>query len=154
MQRFRDECGGGDSSRLERSLARPKRPRDSTELEDDAPTYVDERSQNVVSKETYEAMISKNEVEDSRLAHPSGCAEEEESAQTAAFNETTLGSMTPKEPTANIGRSTRKRLVKVVGDPGDLAQASDETHRAYSPESLRRTKKSKKSKKIKLSFDE
>lgn len=116
---------------------------------------MDEDSQNVVSKETYEAMISKNELEDPEQAHPSGRAEEEEEvARTAAFNEPTTGSMTLKEPTANLGRSTKKRLVKVIGDDGEFAQASDEAHTGYSPDNVRRTQKSKKSKKIKLSFDD
>lgn len=157
MQRLRSECGAGDSNRPERPLARPKRRRVSNELDDDAPTYVDEDSQNVVSKETYEAMISKNELEDPEQAHPSGRAEEEEEevARTAAFSEPTTGSMTLKEPAANIGRSTKKRLVKVIGDDGDFAQASDETRSGYnSPDNFRRTQKSKKSKKIKLSFDD
>ena len=151
MRRLRSEYGGGDSGGRERPLARPRKPKDPNDLDDDAPTYVDEHSQDVVSKEAYEAMTSKDEPAASKQTDSPDCAEMGGDMQKVTSSERTAEKPTPKEATASIGKSKRKRLAKVVGNDSEIVQTSKKQEIEESPE---RSKRVKKGKKIKLSFDE
>ena len=151
MQRLRSEYGGGDSGRHERPVARARKPKDPKDLDDDAPTYVDEQSQDVVSKEAYEAMISKDKPAASNQTDTPDRAEMGDDTHKGTTRKRTAEKSIPTEATASIGKSRRKRLAKVVGDDSETIQKGNQEDREESPE---RSKRVKKSKKIKLSFDE
>ena len=151
MRRLRSEYGSGDSGRHERPLARPRKPKDSKDLDDDGPTYVDEHSQDVVSKEAYEAMISKDEPAAPNQTDSLDRAETGDNVQKVTSSEGVGEKPFPKEATASIGKSKRKRLARVVGDDREVTQTSEKQDIKEKPE---RSERVKQSKKIKLSFDE
>ncbi|KAL8793959.1 MAG: hypothetical protein Q9195_003472 [Heterodermia aff. obscurata] len=121
------------------------------DVDDEAPTYVDEQSQDVVSKEAYEAMISRDKPAASNQTDSPGSAEMGDDTQKVTSSERTAEKAIPKEATASIGKSRKKRLAKVVGDGSEIVQTGDKHDVEASPE---RAKRVKKSKRIKLSFDE
>lgn len=149
LRRLKAEHGGGDSSRHERPLARPRKQMKDGE-EDDEPTYVVEASQDTLSKEEYEALV-KGKVHDKAV-------NEETSSSTPSlaiskFNEKDDAHPSRNEPAkqkvAAIGASNKRRLVKVVGDEDDEAASLVKGE----PARQARTPKAKKGKKVKLSFD-
>ena len=150
LRKLRSEYGGGDSSRHERPLARARKPKDPKDLDDDAPTYINEHSQDVVSKEAYEAMISKDEPAAPNQTESPHRAEIGGDVQKETYSEQSAEKPISKEATASIGNSRRKRLAKVVGDDSDIIQTSNKQDTEEKPE---RSKRVKRSKKIKLSFD-
>ena len=154
MRKLRSEYGGGDSGRHERPLARARKPKDPKDLDDDAPTYVDEHSQDVVSKEAYEEMISKDKPAAPNQTDSPELAEIGDDVQKAASNKRTAEKPMPKEVTASIGKSRRKRLAKAVGNDSEDVQTSSKQDIEERPEAPERSKRVKRSKKIKLSFDE
>ena len=151
MRRLRSEYGGGDSGRHERPLARARKPKDPKDLDDDAPTYVNEHNQDVVSKEAYEAMISNDEPAAPNQMESPHRAEPEDDVQKVTYSEQSAEKPISKEATASIGNSRRKRPAKVVGNDSDIIQTNDKQGIEGRPE---RSKRVNRSKKIKLSFDE
>lgn len=152
LRRLKAEHGGGDSSRHERPLARPRKQMKDGE-EDDEPTYVVEASQDTLSKEEYESLV-KGKVHDKAV-------NEETSSSTPSLAISKLNEKDDAHPPRNepakqkvaaIGASNKRRLFKVVGDEGD---EDDEAASLVQGEPARqaRTPKAKKGKKVKLSFD-
>ncbi|PLB44262.1 hypothetical protein P170DRAFT_467979 [Aspergillus steynii IBT 23096] len=139
---------GDTSGRLQQPISRPRRPKDDTG-DDDAPTYVDEESNEVISKEEYEAMVR------------GGAPKEEESGEKTADRENPSGGdedtqyktekdgPSSKQNLAEIGGQKKRKQAKVIGE--DAPEA--ETEEAQPKEPAPRKSKQKK-KKIKLSFDE
>ena len=159
LRRLRDEYGNENSARHERPLARPKKHRISDGDDDDEPTYVDEISQNVVSKANYDAPMNLKRLE----------KEEERSSSTSPNQRNlqiekhaTIGNddldpeIPPSQLEANIGGNLKKRLPKIVGDDGKSAHGmSNRNPPVVDSGSISKSrKKEKKAKKMKLSFDE
>lgn len=132
-------------------MARPRKTRDPKDLDDDAPVFIDEHSQDVVSKEAYEAMISKPEPGVSERVDPSKQAETKDDVQKGSDNEATSENSNSKKITATIGGSRKRRLAKVVGDDEEATQTPIQQD---ARETSNKPKLATKSKKIKLSFDE
>ena len=145
LRRLRGEFGGGDSSRHERPLARPRKQQKSDSVNDDAPTYVDAENHNVLSKEEYEALISQDDAASKQMA--------ESSLSTADDHDTQKETLKPTstEPAVAIGGSKKKRRAKVLQDDETNAQGFQDDDGTKSAKSI---KPRMKSKKVKLSFDD
>ena len=150
LRRLRNEAGGQDPVRHARQLTRPKKQKHLSDDEDDAPTYVDEASRDVVTKKEFEALINRTEERDPRIKDSSPTLEEEEQQkQVGGLDEPLLEVGSSKEQIASIGAGSKRRFAKVVGDeevkqPEPITEGSKRTNVA----------KIKKDKRIKLSFDE
>lgn len=141
--------GAGDTGRHERPIARPRKPKDPKELEDDGPVYVDEQSQNVVTKEAYEALISKTEPATPDVGESSGLEATEDRAQKGTTDQSSTQNQTPRGTVAVIGGSTKRRLAKVVVDDEEAKDAP-----RFLEGAVTTGKRVKKGKKVKLSFDD
>ncbi|KAJ5946277.1 hypothetical protein N7454_003116 [Penicillium verhagenii] len=136
LQRLRGQYGGDTSGRLERPAARPKKIKDPKDEEDDEPVYVDEESNQVITKEEYKALVEPPK-EDETNTGDSSIAE---------------GDRKPTEPIAKqsnlteVGGQRKRKQAKVVGE--------ENKPESESPTVEKTPKKPKKAKKIKLSFDE
>lgn len=148
LQRLRNQYGD-TSGRLERPIARPRKPKDDTG-DDDEPTYVDEESHDVISKEEYESLVREsNQKED---VHATGNSlTQDESAPKTHTDESTAEKEPPtsKQNLAEIGGQKKRKQAKVVGEDNAPESKEEPTEKATSQKP-----KQKKKKKIKLSFDE
>lgn len=146
LRRLRGEVGGQNSVRHERQFARPTKKMNVYEEDDDAPTYVDEASHEVVPKDEFEALVNRKEEEDTNHAdNDQALPDEEQPKQGNGQNKPP----TSGEQIASVGKSFKSRSAKIVGDE-DVQQLESAT------EGLERTRTAKmtRNKKIKLSFDE
>ena len=150
LQRLRGEYGGEGSGRHERPLARPRKLRDPNDLDDDAPTYVDEQNQDVVSKEAYETLISKGEstVPDSAESPPLEATKE--IVQAASADKALEQDSRTRNDIAAIGGSRKRRQAKVVQAEDEAIQAS---HMQSTEKDGKASDRRKTRKKIKLSFE-
>lgn len=126
---------------MERPALRPTRLKVNNEDDDDEPTYLDEESNEVISKEEYKALVGESS--------PKG---EDEASSSAKDNSTgdqdkfqTELSTSRQNNLAEVGGQRKRKQAKVVGE--DNAEPKEVQPKVTS-------KKSKKPKKIKLSFDE
>ncbi|KAJ5874174.1 uncharacterized protein N7529_002604 [Penicillium soppii] len=138
LQKLRGQYGD-NSGRLERPALRPTRLKVNKDDDDDEPIYVDEESNEVISKEEYKTMVGdsgpKGESEDgTEKDKPAG--DEDKSQADTAGKQSNL---------TEVGGQRKRKQIKVVGE--DKAESEE-----VQPKPA--TKKSKKPKKIKLSFDE
>ncbi|KAH0547512.1 hypothetical protein FGG08_000237 [Glutinoglossum americanum] len=149
LRKLRNQQGGGDSHRHERPLARPKRDRDGDG--DDEPTYVDEESNNILSKAEYAALLGseggggskvESQVTDN-AAHSHG-----EKGKMADGSEDTSAS---KEIIAGIGERKKRKAGKTVGVElqNDESEGADKSK----VDKTKSGNKPKKMKKVKLSFE-
>lgn len=151
LRKLREENRGGDALRHERPLARPKKQR-APDDDDDEPTYVDEESQNTISKAEYESLIGRQTSSDKVVLPPelqstagtqTSIPKEEEEHE----DDEKTGRM--KQQVAVIGVQKRKKAVKVIGD--DAQNHKENENNTVLTES-RASKKPNKRKKVKLSF--
>ncbi|KAK2780774.1 hypothetical protein FQN53_000994 [Emmonsiellopsis sp. PD_33] len=151
LRRLRGQYGDGSGFRNDRPNPRPTKKRDADD--DDAPTYVDEESNEVISKEEYEALV-KGDSED-KVAEDAGNNNEDGSNETKALDTTTsageeskAATETPgpkaKQQVAEIGGAKKRKQGKVIGDDATEPDAKK-------PQTSRKPKLKKK---IKLSFDD
>ncbi|KAJ5178191.1 uncharacterized protein N7500_000890 [Penicillium coprophilum] len=140
LQKLRGQYGD-NTGRLERPALRPTRLKVNDDDDDDEPTYLDEESNKVISKEEYNALVGE-----------SGLKEEGEAGNSSKDNSTgdqdkskTELATSKQNNLTEVGGQRKRKQAKVVGE--DNAEASEAQPKATS-------KKSKKPKKIKLSFDE
>jgi hypothetical protein len=150
LQKLRGHYGD-TSGRLERPAARPRRLKDKNEEDDDAPVYVDEESNEVISKAEYEALVGggtdQKDDKASTKDQPT-----ENGPDDAQFQTETLAAK--QSNLTEVGGPRKRKQVKVVGEdeseekPEDKQEADKTQPKAPAP------RKSKKAKKIKLSFDE
>jgi hypothetical protein len=139
LRRLRGEITGGDSPRHEQPISRNKRLKQDDE--DDAPTYVLEESNESVSKEEYDALVSGKDANDESQATVEGT-----SAQPEAKND-----VKTKDIIAEVGAKSKKRKVaKIIGKEQD--QSSIEAGEHANGSDLKVVKKSKKGKTVKLTF--
>lgn len=141
LQKLRGQYGNNDG-RLERPAMRPRKAKKDDD-DDDAPVYVDEESNEVISKEDYQALVG----------GPENQAQDWASKDQAAEGD---GKTLPKEPTAKqsnlteVGGQKKRKQAKIVGD--DKPEGESKPESEVRPKAS--TRKPKKGKKIKLSFDE
>ncbi|KAL4887295.1 hypothetical protein BJY04DRAFT_175568 [Aspergillus karnatakaensis] len=144
LQRLKGHYGS-TSGGLERPISqRPRRPRDDNE--DDGPTYVDAESNEVISKEDYEALVqgdSENQAE-----KPENGTKDQEAGAEEEGKKTKTEGATSKQTLAEIGGPRKRKQVKVVGEDSQDAEVEGW------PKDPRPQKPKQKKKKIKLSFEE
>ncbi|KAJ5977951.1 hypothetical protein N7501_001293 [Penicillium viridicatum] len=140
LQKLRGQYGD-NTGRLERPALRPTRLKVNKDDDDDEPTYIDEESNEVISKEEYKALVGENS--------PKGEGEAGDSAKdnfTGNQDKSQAELSTSKQNNlTEVGGQRKRKQAKVVGE--DKAEAEEVQPKATS-------KKPKKPKKIKLSFDE
>ncbi|KAJ6119947.1 hypothetical protein N7523_004227 [Penicillium sp. IBT 18751x] len=136
LQKLRGHYGNNDG-RLERPALRPRKAKNPDD-DDDAPVYVDEESNEVISKEEYQALVGGTDSQTQEGGSKDQSAEGDDKASTL------------KEPSAKqnnlteVGGQKKRKQAKVVGE--------DTLEEEAKPKASAR--KSKKGKKIKLSFED
>ncbi|KAF4759619.1 hypothetical protein N7455_001244 [Penicillium solitum] len=139
LQKLRGQYGD-NTGRLERPALRPTRLKVNKDDDDDEPTYIDEESNEVISKEEYKALVGEHspkgegEVGDSAKDNSTG----DQDKSQAEFSTSKQNNLT------EVGGQRKRKQAKVVGE--------DKAEVEVQPKAT--SKKSKKPKKIKLSFDE
>ena len=151
LQRLRNQYGD-TSGRLERPIARPRKPKDDNG-DDDEPTYVDEESNEVISKEEYESLVRESNQKENADA-TGDSATQDDSAPKTHTDESTAENEPPttKQNLAEIGGQKKRKQAKVVGE--DNAPEAPESKEEPKEKAASQKPKQKKKKKIKLSFDE
>ena len=144
LRRLRGEAAGlSDTDRHERPIARPRRAK--ADDQDDAPTYVLGDSNDTLSREEYEALVSGKPADEAeekgKDAEDPGNASLETRPQTEAQEPTR-----DKQRVQEIGKTSKKRKAVKVG--GDDAEDEDDKP----PKSSQPKKVKKKAKPVKLSF--
>ncbi|KAJ9193036.1 hypothetical protein DTO027B5_4619 [Paecilomyces variotii] len=144
LQRLKSQYGGANSGRHERAIPRPRRLQKDDD--EDAPTYVDGETNEVISKEEYESLVQgdKNDGSKDETKEETASAPAEDEADTA--NPETKAQQ--KQNIAEIGGPKKRKQGRVVGEE-DTAENAE---RRQESSSSRKPKQKKK--KIKLSFDE
>ncbi|PYH87988.1 hypothetical protein BO71DRAFT_366229 [Aspergillus ellipticus CBS 707.79] len=145
LQRLQNQYGD-TSGRLERPISRPRKAKNTDD--DDGPTYVDEESNEIISKEEYEALVRgdgetdpKKDAED-KGPSGSGAGEDGKGGDEGAASAS-------KQNVAEIGGPRKRKQAKAIGDEAPAA----ETEETPKKDAGSRKPKQKK-KKIKLSFDD
>ncbi|PWY65566.1 hypothetical protein BO70DRAFT_366693 [Aspergillus heteromorphus CBS 117.55] len=141
LQRLKNQYGD-TSGRLERPIARPRKPKNETD--DDGPTYVDEESNEIISKEEYEALVRGDE---DREGYNDNAPKDPEDKGASGSGMGVDGTAS-KQNVAEIGGPRKRKQAKVVGEE-PRAEETKETPRKDSG-----SRKAKQKKKIKLSFDD
>ncbi|KAG5300748.1 hypothetical protein I7I48_00542 [Histoplasma ohiense] len=147
LRKLRSEYGDGSGFRNGRPNPRPTKKKDADD--DDAPTYVDEESNEVISKEEYDALVRGDG--DTKVAEDSGTIgnEDEETKSNYDGNGGAQGELQSpqakqKQHFAGIGGAKKRKQAKVIGE-----DATEEASR-----NAQTSRKPKAKKKIKLSFDD
>ncbi|KAB8077772.1 hypothetical protein BDV29DRAFT_167789 [Aspergillus leporis] len=148
LQRLRNQYGD-TSGRLERPVARPQRLQKDHD-DDDEPTYVDEESNEVISKEEYEALVrdSNKEAKDTGKEEPD---QEQTACQDNKEGKTSpeKGAPVSKQNMAEIGGPKKRKQAKVIGEEEPPTESKDTQTKVTGSREPKQKKK-----KIKLSFDE
>lgn len=140
---------GSTTGRLERPIARPRKQKKDDE--DDEPTYVDEESNEVISKEEYEALVQESNPKDDEHPEQEPADKEQNATGSGEKDNTDTGKDVPasKQNVAEIGGPKKRKQAKVVGEDNKEPEVGEEQREAPA---VRKPKQKKK--KIKLSFDE
>ncbi|KAJ5370632.1 uncharacterized protein N7496_006724 [Penicillium cataractarum] len=150
LQKLRGHYGD-TSGRLERPAARPRKLKDKNEEDDDAPVYVDEESNEVLSKAEYEALVGggsdQKDDETSAKDNPAGTGQDNAPSQTET-------STAKQSNLTEVGGPRKRKQVKVVGEDEPEEKSEDKQEADEAKPKAPAPRKSKKAKKIKLSFDE
>lgn len=154
LRRLKSEYGRHDAIRHEYPLARPKNQKLRND-EDDEPIYLNEETQNSISKDEYKMLISQHQDSHavdqglpSSLQSPNSQAERPSTNKMESFNNPVL----LKQQEASIGGNPKKRLAKVIGDDYKLREKFSKSEGA--PSKIQRTSKCRRVKKVTLFFDE
>ncbi|RDW63164.1 DUF4604 domain-containing protein [Aspergillus mulundensis] len=148
LQRLRGHYGD-TSGGLERPSQRPRRAREDNE--DDGPTYVDAESNEVISKEDYEAMVNGG---DPQTAQPENGVKEKDAVADQDRDSNAADGAASKQNLAEIGGPRKRKQAKVVGDEVDEAAEAEKEKKEVRPKDSKPRKPMQKKKKIKLSFEE
>ncbi|KAF1849367.1 uncharacterized protein K460DRAFT_281341 [Cucurbitaria berberidis CBS 394.84] len=141
LQRLRGQLAGGDSARHEQPILRNKRMKQDDD-EDDAPTYVLEETNQSLTKEEYDALVSGKDNE-----------EGEKSTGDGALKERVVeGDEKPKDKIVEVGVNAKKRkAAKIISDENE--QSKEEDGKAVKKADGKVMKKTKKkAKAVKLTF--
>ena len=148
LRKLREENGGGGSLRQERPLARPKK-QSAGDDDDGEPTYVDEESQNTMSRVEYESLMGRQTSSDKEVVSPELRGTEVTQPSIAGdVVDDDDKTVRTKQQVAEVGAQKKRKAVKVIAD--DAEDHKDSEHKIVSG----RIEKRPKRKKMKLSFDE
>ncbi|KAH9866226.1 hypothetical protein J1614_008792 [Plenodomus biglobosus] len=138
LQRLRGQLQSGDSARHEQPIARNKKAKENDE--DDAPTYVLEDTNQSLTKEEYEALVSGKE-----------SREDEDSAAKPESTDPAEGQATSKDKIVEVGGNVKKRkAARIVGDEQD--ESTTQSHDTKKTDAKVAKKSKKKAKAVKLTF--
>lgn len=150
LQRLKSQYGGENSR--ENPQRRPKRLRNDDD--DDAPTYVEEGSNEVISKEEYDALVRGDDPKDPE-ADENGTGQTEAASNEAVLPKTAKGEdLKSRQNVAGIGGPKKRKQGKVVGDEAAGEEEEEGVDRQEQTSVANKPKQKKKKKKVKLSFDE
>ncbi|EEQ89952.1 hypothetical protein RJZ56_004744 [Blastomyces dermatitidis] len=147
LRKLRSQYGDGSGFRNDRPSPRPTKKKDADD--DDAPTYVDEASNEIISKEEYDVLVRGDS--DNKIGERSG-NNRNENEKTRSTNDTGDGvdqgeRQGPKakrnQHFAEIGGAKKRKQAKVIGEDA----TEDATRKPPA------SRKPKLKKKIKLSFE-
>ncbi|KAI9816826.1 MAG: hypothetical protein M1827_001471 [Pycnora praestabilis] len=147
LRKLKSNYGGAESLRHERPLARPRKLQDGEG--DDGPTYVDEDSNDTISKTEYEILIG-------QVAQKDTIDVNQESVNDLELTQADRsGDLHPadkqlsrnKQTVADVGNRKKRKAGKLVGEDKERDAPLTQPEPATQPE------KKKKTKKVKLSFD-
>ncbi|KAJ5312600.1 hypothetical protein PENANT_c007G08885 [Penicillium antarcticum] len=142
LQKLRGQYGS-NAGRLERPAVRATRLKVNKDDDDDEPTYVDEESNEVISKEDYKNLVRESgqteESNDTPKDKPAGDTDKP-------------GPSSKQSNLTEVGGQRKRKQVKVVGEESTASEDKKTETEEAQPKAP--TKKAKKTKKIKLSFDE
>ncbi|KAJ4376232.1 hypothetical protein N0V83_001515 [Neocucurbitaria cava] len=141
LQRLRGQLAGGDSARHEQPIPRNKRLKQDDE--DDAPTYVLEETNQSLTKEEYDALVSGKAKDESEHA----------TAESAVKENAAEGDMKPKQKDkiAEVGANAKKRKVaKIIRDESE--QGAEELKNINKTDGKAVKRPKKKTKAVKLTF--
>lgn len=151
LQKLRGQYGSS-SGRLERPSARPRKAKDNKDDDDDEPVYIDEESNEIISKEEYRALtgVSTGEKEGEATLKGQSTTEGEDKTHTKKeFTTAKQNNLT------EVGGQRKRKQAKVVGEEkaeGEQTRTGNDPNEAQTKAPASR--KPKKAKKIKLSFDD
>lgn len=149
LRKLKSEYGGSNADRHASQLARPRKQKDNDD-DDDEPTYVDEESNDSITRAQYEAILKKQEQITLKTEQTETLKSNIAGAVAPyAAKDVASETLSRKELVAVIGGIGKRRLAKVIGDD-DLDHNGEE--RSEGTRVVARS--TKKSKKIKLSFDD
>lgn len=152
LQKLRGQYGNS-SGRLERPAARPRKVKDSKDDDDDdEPVYIDEESNEVISKEEYRALTGDSTTEKEGDATLKGQSTTEGKDKTHTQEMSTTAK---QNNLTEVGAQRKRKQAKVVGEDkeeGEQTRPGNEPDEAQPKAPA--TRKPKKAKKIKLSFEE
>ncbi|KAH9866973.1 hypothetical protein IAQ61_007563 [Plenodomus lingam] len=138
LQRLRGQLQSGDSARHEQPIARNKKAKENDE--DDAPTYVLEDTNQSLTKEEYEALLSGKESKEDQDA--TAKTESPDSAE---------GPAKSKDKIVQVGGSVKKRkAAKIIGDEQDADTTQHQDSSQMNGKVAKKPKK--KGKAVKLTF--
>ncbi|KAJ5101950.1 hypothetical protein NUU61_004172 [Penicillium alfredii] len=141
LQKLRGQYGN-TTGRLERPVERPRKLKSRQDEEDDEPTYVDEESNEVISKEEYRALVGASDQKEREALENKSDGENPASSQTESTG-------TKQSNLTEVGGQRKRKQAKVVGEDKAEPEEPEEP-----PPKGPTSRKPKKQKKIKLSFDE
>ncbi|KAI9698708.1 MAG: hypothetical protein M1836_003818 [Candelina mexicana] len=159
LRKLKGEYGAGDSHRHERPTARPRKQQ--TGEDDDGPTYVDEESNETISKSQYDALVGKpatdvseNEVKAGPETIESPHVRKAENGTAGELKSATLG-----RNVVEIGNRRKRKAAKVIiedaGDSSTQAKATSTREPNETSKSMdKRTSKRRTGGSVKLSFDD
>lgn len=150
LQKLRGHYGD-TSGRLERPSARPRKLKDKNDEDDDAPVYVDEESNEVISKAEYEALVGGGIDQKDNEAPTKDTPTENEQASAQSQTETSTGK---QSNLTEVGGPRKRKQAKIVGENEDKENSEEKQEADEAQPKAAAPRKSKKAKKIKLSFDE
>ncbi|EED22894.1 conserved hypothetical protein [Talaromyces stipitatus ATCC 10500] len=151
LRKLRGQYSGDDYARQERSVQRPRKPKDIDD--DDAPVYIDEETNEMISKEDYETLVNGTDGKDGGTdKDKEGLEEPTDPAKSKHSEQAASGDTRSQQNLAEIGAQKKRRKAKVISEEevakdGSRSKDTSETSKPS-------TKPSAKRKKIKLSFDE
>ena len=133
---------GDDTARHERPIPRNKRLKQDDE--DDAPTYVMEDSNQSLTKEEYDALVSGKDAKN----------DEPDTSKEVAKELPTSENSTAKDKIAGVGTTAKKRkAAKVIGEEQDTGDKDeDEDKNAKKTNTIAAKKPKKRTKAVKLTF--
>ena len=149
LRKLRNEHGGGNSDRHERTLARPRKQK-NCEDDDDEPIYIDEQSNDTLTKAQYEAILKNEEHVNSKEKHSEALISNDDGAVIDdVAKDVVVDPSSKKALIAAIGGTGKRRIAKVIGEDGQ-----DQNGKECLQEASVEKRSMKKLKKIKLSFDD
>ncbi|KAI9747037.1 MAG: hypothetical protein M1835_002251 [Candelina submexicana] len=153
LRKLKGEYGAGDSHRHERPTARPRKQQ-TGEDDDDGPTYVDEESNETISKSQYDALVGKPATDVSENEVKAGAETIESPYVRKAENGTAgeLKSATLGRNVVEIGNRRKRKAAKVIITQAEATSTREPNETSKSMD--KRTSKRRIGGSVKLSFDD